>query len=73
MARDTCGLDEFRRDFGAICTFSGYATGAAVFSTIVLVRGEQSSDGRTVRHADRRHRAGKGAKGAKNENASGGG
>jgi hypothetical protein len=72
MARDTCGLDEFRRDFGAMCTFSGCATSEAVFSTIVLVRGEQSSAGRTVRHADR-HRAGKGAKGAKNANASGGG
>ncbi|MCD6028499.1 MAG: hypothetical protein K0S78_673, partial [Thermomicrobiales bacterium] len=22
MARDTCGLDEFRRDFSAMCTFS---------------------------------------------------
>jgi hypothetical protein len=70
MARDTCGLDEFRRDFGAMCTFSGCATGEAVFSTIVLVRGEQSGDGRTVRHADRHRRAGKVAK---NANASGGG
>jgi hypothetical protein len=54
MARDTCGLDEFPRDFGAFCTVVGTIPDKEVVSPFLLVRGEQLGAGRTVRHGESR-------------------